>query len=103
MSEFSRHLSHFVTSFVGENDVIFDVTLLEPLFYPIYWYWSLYFEFKDIYCQLCNAIVLILLECNAMTSLFPFLFDLIMIADNDCCFATFNYRFSFQESRINNF
>ena len=90
-----------MTSLVGRNDVIFDVTLLEPLFYPIYW--SLYFEFNDIYCQLCNAIALILLECNAVTSLFPFLFDLIMNVDNDCCLTTFSYRFCFQESIINHF
>ena len=99
MSEFSRHWSHSMTSFVGRN----DVTLFEPLSYPRRWYWSLYFEFNDIYCQLCNAIALILLECNAMTSLFAFLFDMIMIADNDCCLITFSYRFYFQESRINNF
>ena len=77
MSEFSQHLLHFMTSFLDINDVIFDVTLLELLFYPICWYWSLYFEFNDIFL---SSIALILLECNAMTSLFPFLFDLIMIA-----------------------
>ena len=83
MSEFSRHLLHFMMSFVGRNDVIFDVILLKPLFYPVYWYWFFYFDLNDIYCQLCNAIALILLKYNAMTSLFPFLFDLMKIADND--------------------
>ena len=97
MSGFSQKWLHFMTSFFDRNDIIFDITLLEPLFYPIYWYLSVYFEFNDIYCQLCNPIALILFECNAMTSLFPFFFDLIMVADNDCCLTTFSSRFLFRK------